>query len=244
MSKKIYALAGMMAILLLVGAGCFVKKETQETPEVAVQQPQEEIVQDREKEATKTVAPAPVKEEPKPVVQKPVETVPAPPPPPPKPEITKCTSLDCLIELAKTCTKGEVIYAYSMPFPLAPDLGITINGKTYYKINGKDTSGLCTLIQQSRGATVILSEEGRQAALERGQTEEEIDDQLKAMNDSFKDPAIVDSVMTCTGAGTDMATYLTNTKLGNFGTSCSISFGEKETRCTVDPNLSCVTRMP
>jgi len=234
-----------LSIFLLVGAGCVGKKETRQTPpEVSVQQPQQEVIQESERDAIEVVTPTPVKQEPKPVVQKPIETEPAPPSPPPKPEVTKCTSLDCLIELAKTCTKGEVTYAYSIPFPFAPDLGITINGKTYYKINGKDANGSCTFIQQTRGATVILSEEGRQAALERGQTEEEIDDQLKAMNDSYKDPAIANSVMTCTGAGSDVATYLTNTKLGTFGTSCSISFGEKETRCTVDPNLSCITKMP
>lgn len=231
MNKKLSALAGITAVLFLVGTGCSIgKKDRTDTPTEILNQEQQES--------------ATPNEETDPIVATPVELEPTEPVSQPKPEVTKCTTIDCLIELAQTCSKGEVTYAYSIPFPFLPDIGITINGRTYYKINGKDGSGLCTFIEQTRGATVIMSAEGREGALQRGQTEEEIDAQLATMNASYEDPAILNSVMTCSGAGSDIATYLTNTKQGTFGISCTSLFGQTETHCTADPNLTCIKRIP
>jgi hypothetical protein len=250
MNKKIYIFTLIMTISLITSTGCNTAPSS-ETEDKAVT-----------KEEIKTVEPAPTPEPtPEPAPTPTPEPTPAPAPAPapeptpaPEPEpapepapapaesttTAKCSSLDCLIGLAKTCSKGEFTHEYSMPF-FDPENGMTLNVKTYYKINGKDSNNACNLIQQSRGGNAILSEKGRQVLIENGQTEEEINSQMKSVNDSINNPSTLNIITTCTGAGTDISTYLKNSKQGNFSSSCESS-SSTEATCSFEPNLTCVTK--
>lgn len=168
------------------------------------------------------------------------EPTPTPTPAPtPAPGPTKCNSMDCLIELARACKKGELLYSYSVPNPLF--IGVTSSGKTYYKINGKDSLGLCKFTFQSRGGNQTLSEEGRQTLVERGMTNQEIDDQIKAMNDATNSEDVLKIVNDCIGTGANIATYLDNSRQGTSSGGCKIEMGMEGSKvaCTYEPGITC-----
>jgi hypothetical protein len=240
MNKKIYILVGMATILLFVGTGCIDKKETSRVPnKPVIQTTQPENVQEEKTSVIETIKPTPAKTEADPIIQNPTKAT-STSPVATKPEITKCTSLDCFAKLARTCTIGEITHSYSTPFPFSSDLRIILNGKTYFKINGKNTNGSCTLIQQFNRPTATLSKEEKQKALEMGKTENEISTQINGMNESFKNNPV--TVMTCEGSGPDIATYLINLEHSGSDESCSSSLGEDESHCIISPNLTCITK--
>ena len=72
MNKKLYLAGGLLAVVLLVGAGCTNTKTTETTP---TQEPAKEVSQ---KETTQTTPQAQPKQEQKPVVQEPAKTTPSP----------------------------------------------------------------------------------------------------------------------------------------------------------------------
>ena len=150
---------------------------------------------------------------------------------------TKCDSIDCLIAMASTCQKAEFIYNFSSPFPLIKEL--TFSGNSYYGISGKNADGSCSLVQQSRGGSVTLSEKNRQALIAGGQTEAQINDQIATINASLNSPDVLKSIFTCTGTSVNIASFLKNAKNGSVEQSCQ--GGVNETQCTVSPNLTCVT---
>ena len=220
MIKKFYFFITLVTSLFILGASCITIKEMPLNSLQTTNQKNEISEQSSLQENKKIIETAPIKQ-----------------------EIIKCSTIDCLIEFAKTCTKSELVHAYSMPFPFMPDSGITINSKTYYKINGNSTNNICTFTHKSLGGTMTLSKEGKQKALQGGQTEKEINEQIKTMSDSLNDPTTLQYTTTCNGTNTDITKYLTNTKQGNFSGSCAFALGEKETKCTVEPNLTCITKL-
>jgi len=221
--KKWYLFVNVVAVFFLLGASCTITKTT--PPELLFETPPQMTVQNETTQPTATTK----NTESTQTTQVSQEAV-------------RCSTMDCLIQLAETCTQGDIIYIYSMPFPLSPNSGITINSKTYYKINGKNAGGTCIFVYKPLGGSMALSAEGKKEALAKGQTEKEINDQMKIMSDSLNDPNILNTITTCKGTEMNIAKYLTNTKNGSFTGSCVIVFGKKETSCTVEPNLSCITK--
>ncbi|GEM_PF-3874290 len=125
---------------------------------------------------------------------------------------TKCSSMNCFTKLTPSCRKGEYTYTFSnYPFPLFDVEGLTVDGKTYFKINGVNNDGLCSLTQQALKTVFIMSQQGRQAAIKNGLTDEQVTTQLKAMNDATKEESYSkDTLADCTGTGKNITTYLTN----------------------------------
>lgn len=160
----------------------------------------------------------------------------------PAPGVTSCSSMDCLVGLARSCGKGEFTYSVKSPFPL--DSEMTVQSRGYYRIDGSDTAGRCTFTSRARGATVTMSPPSRVAALARGLTEAAINVQLKTISDSVNSEEAVKSVTTCTGANVNVAQFFRNAAQGTASSSCTIQMGAKVTRCTMEPSLACVTRMP
>ena len=152
-----------------------------------------------------------------------------------------CKTLDCFMELANDCKKGEVTHYYSVPFLLGD--GVNMTGINRYVLHGRDKNKQCTFTQQSQGSEAKISIEGREKALAEGFTNEEVDAQIEAINGALNDPALLESIMTCRGAEKDIITYLQNTQQGIGKTSCSFDFGKDETVCIVEPNLSCITKI-
>lgn len=155
-------------------------------------------------------------------------------------EIVSCSDINCLINLAQTCQKGELSYHASGPFPLVE--GLMYEGTTYFKIDGKDANGVCTFIQQSKGGSFTLTPEGRQAAIGRGMTEAEIDAELQTMNESINDEAVLASISTCSGTSANVATYMTNMtqETDDLSINLSCTIGINESICTYEPDITCV----
>lgn len=149
--------------------------------------------------------------------------------------VTICATLDCLSILAGTCQKGELVYNLSAPFPFEPLT--TYTSKTYFKINGMDAENNCTFIQQLQSATITVTPENKQKMIANGQTAAEIDNQLKMINDSYKE--VANQIMDCKGSGQNVATYLKNLEI-NKGGSSSCNLGVGEATCTLEPDISCI----
>ena len=154
----------------------------------------------------------------------------------------KCSSMDCLIALARSCKKGELVYSSTTPFPFGD--GMKVNSKTHYKIQGKNSSGVCIFTQQSRGGAVIVTSQERQKLMKQGTPAPEIDAQLKAMTASMNNPDYLKVVATCTGTSKNVATYFGNIQQGGTSTDCTSSLGSNEAHCRYEPNISCVARSP
>jgi hypothetical protein len=146
-----------------------------------------------------------------------------------------CTTMDCLIALAKNCQIGEFNYTQTIPFPLEPL--VTYTGVTYFKIKGLDSNGACTFDQQNKTVLLSVTSENKLKMIANGQTGAEIDAQLKLMNDSYQE--VSDQVNQCQGINENVATYLDNVQKGIGGsTSCSVGVGSSS--CTLEPEISCV----
>lgn len=151
---------------------------------------------------------------------------------------SKCVTMSCLIALAQSCQKGELQYEYhNMPVPLIPLEGLTTDGATNYKIVGINKDNLCTFIIASKSMTFKLNQKGRSEALKRGQTNAEIDAQLKTMNDSTK--SLSKSITTCNGTNKNISTYFTDSIKGHESVHCSAD--SNESTCTYEPDVICKT---
>jgi len=125
---------------------------------------------------------------------------------------TTCDNYQCLITAASVCQPILVTISYTdIPFPLNPDM--SASGQTKYEI--KKASGLndCILIFSSPIAVLSVSDEGRQAALNNGMTDNQINDQLQTMNNSLK--SVSDVKTTCQSNASIISEYLTDAKNGN-----------------------------
>lgn len=152
-----------------------------------------------------------------------------------QPTASACTTMDCLIALAKNCQIGEFNYAQTIPFPFEPLM--TYNAVTYFKIKGQDADGACTFDQQNKTVLLSVTPDNMQKMIAEGKTQAEINDQLQLINDSYK--AVADQVNQCTGTNENVAVYLDNVQKG-IGGSSSCNFGVGEAGCMLEPDISCV----
>ena len=226
--KKTISIVGLVAMLTLLGISC-----TSNTKLVQDNKQKEEIKipEIQNEKTTNTISTLPLTTTSEEKIEKIVpKTI-------TKPEITKCQTVDCLVKLAEKCEQGNFVYNYQVPFPEE----MIVIGKTNYKINGKNNSGMCVLLQDGIQSSVTITEEGRKASLDKGLTEENINDQIKKMNDSMK--TAFGMKITCTGKTSDLATYLRDAlQNGKDVSSCSIGGKENETTCVHEPNVTCITR--
>lgn len=156
--------------------------------------------------------------------------------------VTQCSSIECMINLAQTCARGEIDHSMSMEFPFMPESGIILNTETYMSLDGFNDGGACVLTQKPQGGSVTVTEQGRQDASSQGLSDQEINEQIEAMNEAYNDPLLLSSVTTCTGTASNMSSYLSNIQNGQFSSSCTFSAGQ-ESQCIQEPNITCVTRV-
>ena len=73
-------------------------------------------------------------------------------------EFSACENLDCFMELAKSCTVGEID---NVDLPYTFDPRLTMLKSTYFRIDGESSDGECILIQEPRLITISISEESK-----------------------------------------------------------------------------------
>ncbi len=116
----------------------------------------------------------------------------------------------CLILAASQCRPATGTINYNnLPTPPFGEVLLT-SGRTKYEV--KKSGNSCTLVYSMISASFALSAEGRSMAVAQGLTDAEIDDQVKAMNDSTNDA--IGRLVTCTASGNVIASYLSDTKNG------------------------------
>ncbi|HQF57529.1 MAG TPA: hypothetical protein PK831_03475 [Candidatus Magasanikbacteria bacterium] len=153
------------------------------------------------------------------------------------PEFTKCTTINCFTELAKNCQKGDFTLYTSGPFLF--DSTLTVQSIIYYKINGKNSDGLCEFTYQILNSLFSISDENKAEIVANGTlTEEEINEQLKIMNESINEAKLISN---CTGVGTDFATLIMNMANWNTSSSCKINLGSNQSTCILEPNITCIS---
>ena len=134
MNKKLYITGGLLAVVLLVGAGC-TKTDTTET--APAQEPTQEVSQ---KDTAPTPTPTQPKQEPKPVVQEPTKSTPSPTPIKPKveepKEVSVAANCDAFPDKLSSCTKYKCQFVH--PF----------TGETMQKEITGIVGGKCNYIEQ------------------------------------------------------------------------------------------------
>lgn len=244
MFKKMYIFIGIFVLILLTGFSCSIKKEIKNTvplnysevteseeqniaEEVTKELPENshnEKVEVAEKQVVKEKEPELVKTE-----TKPIKVV--------VPEFTKCTTINCFTELAKNCQKGDFTLYTSGPFLF--DSTLTVQSIVYYKINGKNSDGLCEFTYQILNSLFSISDENKAEIVANGTlTEEEINEQLKIMNESINEAKLISN---CTGVGTDIVTLIMNMANWNTSSSCKINLGSNQSTCILEPNITCIS---
>lgn len=152
----------------------------------------------------------------------------------------------CLISAANQCQSAIGTVSYNnVPNPLIP--GLLNSGRTKYEV--KKSGNSCTVVYSIISASLAISANGRSKALADGSTNSEIDAQLQAMNDSFKN--VIGLPTTCTASGSAIASYLTDTKNGTAASgefSFSADFSNSSSQSTVTTSsgqkLTCTTQQP
>lgn len=119
-----------------------------------------------------------------------------------------CTTWDCVVAAAKDCrsTNGVVSYT-NFSVPILESL--RVSGKTKYEIKKSGTA--CTLTVTRTEQTLSLSVEERAKLIAQGTTNEEIDAQIKGMNEGAQQ-YLVDKPIICTAATSAIASYLQDEK--------------------------------
>jgi len=210
---------------------------TKELPENShnekVEVAEKQVVKEKEPELVKEVAEKQVVKEKEPELikteTKPIKVV--------VPEFTKCTTINCFTELAKNCQKGDFTLYTSGPFLF--DSTLTVQSIIYYKINGKNSDGLCEFTYQILNSLFSISDENKAEIVANGTlTEEEINEQLKIMNESINEAKLISN---CTGVGTDFATLIMNMANWNTSSSCKINLGSNQSTCILEPNITCIS---
>jgi len=127
-----------------------------------------------------------------------------------EPQITDCgTDFDCFIAASADCDESKALHEVSLEI-----FGMIATSVTYMELQGME-SGRCVYYQRTESSSVEFSEELVQQMLDSGITQEEIEQQEEAANDSAQ--ATVGTETTCRFMPSDLTDMLNRWKQGNFG---------------------------
>lgn len=119
-----------------------------------------------------------------------------------------CTTWDCVVTAAKDCRSTNGVVSYSnFNVPILESL--RVSGKTKYEIKKSGTT--CTLTVTRTEQTLSMSVEERAKLIAQGATNEEIDAQIKGMNEGAQQ-YLVGKPIVCTAATSAIASYVQDEK--------------------------------
>jgi len=230
-NKKVifFVLISLVLVTVIVGIIIFVLNKSSSTPKVAVSPTQETIAAPKVDTDTSTFGKL-VSDESKNEISDDADLN------------TACNNYPCLISAVSQCSPISAVISYSdMPNPLFT--GIVTSGKTKYEIKKSTKGDDCTIIFSSPLTIFTFTEEGRKDAIKEGMTEDQIESQLQAMNDSMKLPEVTKLETTCSGSTSIISEYLADTEKGKVDVSVQGSLDSTSTTYTTSSGktLNCTS---
>lgn len=147
-----------------------------------------------------------------------------------------CTSMDCFIELTKTCTKSKLIDNIISQLPVEKDIYYTKTTKNIFKIEKADNN-LCNVTVQPLSVLITISDEMKTKSLEKGFTEEDINWDLNMVNEVYNEPMQLNYIISCVGTADNMSFYFTeNQQVNNkncYNTNSEIICNHNGITCTI-----------
>lgn len=131
-----------------------------------------------------------------------------------------CNSWDCVVTAAKECRSASGVVSYNnFNVPILESL--RVSGKTKYEIKKSGTS--CTLTVTRTEQTLSISAEERAKLIAQGTKNEEIDAQIKGMNEGAQQ-YLIGKPIVCTASTSAIAAYVQDEKNNTGG---NVSFTSK-----------------
>ena len=131
-----------------------------------------------------------------------------------------CNNWDCFITAAKQCQSASGVVSYNnFNVPILESL--RVSGKTKYEIKKSGTA--CTLTVTRTEQTLSMSAEERAKLIAQGTTNQEIDAQLKGMNEGAQQ-YLIGKPIVCSAATSAIAVYVQDEKNNTGG---NVSFTSK-----------------
>ncbi len=126
---------------------------------------------------------------------------------------TTCNNWDCFTTAAKQCQTASGVVSYSnAPVPIMEML--TSSGSTKYEI--KKSGSNCILTSTTLKQSLSISAQERAKLIAQGTTNEEIDAQIKAMNEGATQ-YLIGKPIVCIATTAAIAAYLSDQKNGTGG---------------------------